>query len=98
MGDFLELPQNNTVKKQRESNFELLRIVCMALIVLHHLSVHGNIVLESITKVNGLFLTVFSSVGKLAVNVYVLISGYFLINSKFKFSKLLDLVFQTVFF
>lgn len=78
---------HNTNKKQRSSNFELLRIVCMLLIICGHIvMVHGYDELGDsswyIKQVVNPFCTV-------AVNVFVLISGYFGIklNTK-KFWKL----------
>ena len=41
---------------------------------------------------------IIESICIVAVNCYVLISGYFLINSKFKFSKLLQLLAQVLFY
>lgn len=96
VGDYRFI-QIQSTEKTRKSNFELLRIICMALIVMHHLAVHSNITGE-VSKFNSLFLNMFTAVGKIAVNVYVLISGYFLINGKFNFSKFINLVLEAVFF
>ena len=82
--------------KIRESNIELLRIVAMFFIVLHHLLVHGmkNIgyLSDSIVEISlirqmpFIFLNAFTVV---AVNCYVLISGYWGINpTKKKFFNL----------
>lgn len=75
-------------KKIRMSNFELLRILCMFLIVAHHFSVHSTFS-NDISVVNLCLVRALRIGGKLAVNVYVLISGYFMISSKFKLKKLL---------
>ena len=78
--------------QQRESNIELLRLVVMAMIVLHHFIFHGLGVYRSIrfgelpilnefdTRM-ALFTDSFLICG---VNVFVLISGYFSIKLKAK--------------
>ena len=82
-------------QKVRDSNFELLRIIAMVLIVMHHLAVHGgSVVTEGSAFLNVAFLRFFELGGKLAVNVFVLISGYFLVKSKFKPEKLVSLIAQ----
>ena len=72
-------------KTLRDSNFELLRIVSMAMIVFLHFGTHG---LEKAIDFNNaggfeIFIYYFlRSISIIAVNLYVLISGYFLINKK----------------
>ena len=84
----------------RESNFELLRIICMILIVVFHFSVHGGYYSESAGTLpfNSVIIDLFGLGGRLGVNIFVLISGYFLINSKLKPKKLLTLFSQVWFF
>ena len=69
---------------KRDSNFELLRIICMVLIVIHHFSVHGGYFTETqgTLPFNATLIDLFAMGGRLGVNIFVLISGYFLINSK----------------
>ena len=76
-------------KKERNSNFELLRIIAMLMIVFHHFSVHGGFNYE-LTDIsfNRLWLYFISMGGKIGVDIFVLISGYFLITNK---AKLFDL-------
>lgn len=89
---------NKTFKKPtRMSNFELLRIICMILIVAHHFSVH-SIIYSSPSTLNRYIIRGFAIGGKLAVNVYVLISGYFMIHSSFKLKKLFKLIVLTMFY
>ncbi len=83
-------------KTNRQSNFELLRIVCMILIIAHHFAVHS--VIESTTVINQAIIDAFATGGKIAVNCYVLISGYFLVSSNFKISKFFKLVFELIFY
>ncbi|MBQ8732308.1 MAG: acyltransferase [Oscillospiraceae bacterium] len=64
--------------KLRQSNIELLRIVAMLLIVGHHFSVHGEFDFGTTLSVNRFWIQFLSIGGKLGVNLFVLISGYFL--------------------
>lgn len=83
------------MRKDRDSNFELLRIIAMLMIVMHHLAVHGGaIITDASPALNVAFLRFFELGGKLAVNAFVLISGYFLVKSKFKPEKLFGLMVE----
>jgi len=75
--------------KDRESNIELLRLICMFFIVFHHILVHGaypellqggSAVASTNARIslflNGLFYP--------AVNIFILISGYFGIKTNFR--------------
>lgn len=68
--------------KQRNSAFELLRITSMVLIIAHHFSVHGGFYFQntSLTE-NMLFLQLLSIGGKVGVNLFVMVTGYFTILS-----------------
>lgn len=92
------LENHTTIKIQRQTNFELLRIICMLLIVAHHFACHGGYAISKIPQLNAQLINGLIVGGKLGVNVFVLISGYFMIESKFKFSKLLRLVSHVVFY
>ena len=74
--------------KKRASNFELLRIIIMVMIIMGHLVLAtrktGNMV-----GVDFYVLNLVQSFTTVAVNVFVLISGYFGI--KLKFNKLAQL-------
>jgi len=79
----------------RHSNIEILRILSMILIIMHHYSVHGGFVLEpSMISLNKIIVQFLSAGGKLGVNCFILITGYFLIKSSFKFEKLVKLLFS----
>lgn len=81
----------------RNSNIELLRIVSMVLIALFHFSVHGawpeNGPLASDTAVEML-----SFGGKIGVNCFVLITGYFMVRGRLKVQSLLRIALQTWFY
>lgn len=79
---------------KREGNFEVLRTVAMFFIVFYHCLTHGVgdgygfSSSHTASLMNGLFsdfILVFSSI---AVNLYVMISGYFLVDRNFKLSRI----------
>lgn len=87
-------------ERKRLANYELLRIVAMVMVViLHFLSRSDNLIaldvpLESV-RVLGTLLESFCLV---AVNTYILISGYFSVNSTFKISRAIGLLCQIWFY
>lgn len=80
----------------RKSNIELLRIISMIMIIAHHIAVHSGFDFASgSVTLNELWILFLRIGGKIGVNVFVLISGYFLINAKtLKTGKLLKLWLQ----
>ena len=67
----------------RQTSIELLRIVSMLMIVFHHFAVHGGFDWEGSTiTVPRLWWGLILMGGKVGVNVFVLISGYFLVASE----------------
>ena len=90
-----EMKENESAGN-RLSNFELLRILAMVMIVAHHFSVHGGFDFSTDTiSVNRLWIQFIQIGGKIGVNVFVLISGYFLVSAKLpKISKTLKLWLQ----
>ena len=81
--------------KVRSSNLELLRIVSMILIVLHHYA-YNNFTFTSDITLNKLIIQILLIGGKIGVNCFILITGYFMINSKFKIKKLLKILLQVL--
>lgn len=86
--------------KSRSSNFELLRILAMLMIVAHHFSIHSGFSMKiPPLYFNTLFLQFLQFGGKIGVNVFVLISGYFLINTdNIKLKKVIKLWCQIFFY
>ncbi len=85
----------------RFSNLELSRIFAMFLIVAHHFSVHGRVPIwhaEYPLSFNYYFTQMMSTGGKIGVNLFVLITGYFLINKLSKMSSLVYLWLTTFFY
>lgn len=78
---------------ERKSNIELLRIVCMLLIILWHINIGfgGDKELSTFSLGN-----ILNSITVMGVNCFVLISGYFGI--RFNWGKLVSLIFQCLFY
>lgn len=76
------------MKAQRQINLEILRILCMLFIIVGH--VGGRSGIESFSS--------FATIAPHAVNCFVLISGYFLITSKFKIERVLRVILETFFY
>jgi surface polysaccharide O-acyltransferase-like enzyme len=84
--------------KIRNSNLEILRIISMLLIVAQHYSVHGFSTIEMKYSLNRYVVGILSLGGKLGVACFILISGYFMVYSKFTVKKLIKLVAETWFY
>jgi len=82
----------------RKSNFELLRVISMILIILFHMVYYGGDVNISSYSVSNFVYSLFYSSGKLGVIIFTMITGYFMIDSKIKIKKLLNLEFQVLFY
>lgn len=85
----------------RNSNFELLRIVSMLMIVMCHFAAHGTLNIwnfyaadQSVMRTN-LFFLFFGPIG---VSMFVMIGSYFLCLKKFNFKRPLMLMLQTMFY
>lgn len=84
------------MSKERQSNFELLRIIAILLITFHHIAFNTGILkMNGSNRVIADFLVIG---GKFGVNIFVLISSYFLCKKNIKFSKIIQLVFQVLFY
>ncbi len=95
-GETLMLPANELQKtKTREIGFEILRIIAMFLICCVHLINFGGIMKNApdLIAINLVY-----SFFTVAVNVFVLISGYFLVNSTISLKKILKLWLQVAFY
>lgn len=100
---------SQSVVHRRLPNFEILRVLAMFLIIVGHFFVHGlrgegngvmlsydgKSVLDTVSFGIAQSLWAFSSI---SVNLYVLISGYFLVQSKAKWGKIPSIWTQTAFY
>lgn len=82
--------------KVRDSNLELLRIICMLLIIGHHCAVHGG-VFNTNQYWNKIFAALFLPVGKICFITFIAISTWFFVDGKFKASRFIK-TWGTVFF
>ena len=83
-------------KTQRKSGVELLRLICMFLIVAHHFSVHGGFSFAFPDDIGfaSIFVDCLSMFGRSSCAVFVLATSYFLISSS---SQSIELAFKKVF-
>lgn len=86
--------------KKRMANMELLRILAMMMVVMLHFLSKGELLPEWTGTMNmaGYTAWLLEAFSIVAVNVYMLISGYFLVEAEFKCRRLLQIVLQTVFY
>ena len=88
----------NTMKK-RDPGIDLLRVISMGMIVLHHLLLHGGMTGSfALFSPSGLLINLFNAATRCAVNVYALISGYVMVNARFRPARLIGLWLQVVFY
>ena len=94
-----ELPVS--VKNERSSNIELMRIVMILLIIMHHYVVNSTIMdsvqMDAITP-NVIFLQLWGLWGKTAINAFVLVSGFFLCTGRLTWQKYLKLLMEIFFY
>ncbi len=87
---------------KRQANFELLRIVAMFMIISLHYLVKGGVAtpFPFVVKENpaGVLAWLIEAFCIVAVNCYVLISGYFLVESAWKPGRAVSLVLQVLFY
>jgi putative membrane protein len=85
----------------RKSNIELLRIVSMFMILTHHYVVNSGI-MEGFgagsTSINYIFLALFGMWGKTGINIFIMISGYFMCRSKLTVKRYCKVLFEFLFY
>ena len=86
------------MKKDRDSRFEMLRLISIFLIVLHHLVLHSAIANYTGISFNRMITQLYLIGGKLGVNCFIFITGYFSISKKFKSNKIFSIELQTIFY
>ncbi len=86
--------------KKRMVNIEILRLLAMAMVVSLHYLAKGEL-LEKLTgplSPQGHLAWILESFSIAAVDVYVLISGYFLVETGFRCRRVISLVLQVMFY
>lgn len=85
----------------RKSNIELFRIISMLVIVAHHYVVNSGL-FEAIKakpiSANSLFLLCFGGGGKLGINCFMLITGYYMCKSNITIKKFCYYIFKFEFY
>ncbi len=84
-------------KNKRKSNFELLRIISMIFIILFHYVFKSGYKVETLT-LNNYFIKLFWLLGEIGVNLFILISGYFMVKGKFSIKKVISLILEVIFY
>lgn len=86
------------MKKDRNSNFELMRIISMLMIICHHIIVHGNL-LNNCQRPGISSIIIFLNIlFKIHILSFIVITGYFQSKSQFKLSKMLNLIIEGIFY
>lgn len=87
-------------ERKREANIELLRIIAMFMVVVMHWLNQAQVLPDYAYPLNrvGIAAVVLESLCIVAVNVYVLISGYFLSVAAFSWKRVFRVLAQTVFY
>ena len=91
---------NDGVAKPRSSNLELYRIICMIMIVAHHFVVNSGVkaddgpILSDPFSANSVYLLLFGMWGKVGINCFLMITGYFMCKSQITVRKFLKLILQ----
>ena len=90
----------NTLR-ERKSNLELYRIIVMLGIVAHHYVVNSG-VLDIVEKdplsFRSMFYLLFGAWGKVGINCFVLITGFFMCKSEITLKKFLKLFLEVLFY
>lgn len=87
-------------RKPRMANIEILRILAMMMVVSLHFLAKGDLLepLANSMSAKGYVAWLLESFSIMAVDVYVLISGYFLVETGFRLKRLVNLVGQALFY
>lgn len=93
--EIVEPIKNNN---ERLSGFELLRIISMLMIIGCHLVLNNGVNSSSLPLFNEIVFNFWAISGKIGVNIFILISGYFLVGKKFNFRRLINIILQTTFY
>lgn len=82
----------------RKENFEHLRIISIIMIISFHCVYHGGLGRDNLNLLSRVTWDIIYHLGELGVSCFFLISGYFLLDTKFRFRKLLLILLQVEFY
>ena len=86
------------VQNKRDSNIELLRVICMLGLVAHHIAVHGGTIDFDGMGINKWISFFALSFGKIAFSCFVAMSTWYLVKSKFKASRFIKVWLEVLFY
>lgn len=93
--------EKNVGVKMRDSNLELYRCIVMLMIVAHHFVFHSglmDVMSEHPTSLKSVYLYLFGAWGKVGIDCFVMITGYFMCKSEISVRKVLKLLLQVEFY
>lgn len=102
--DSVIITRQNT---ERSSNFEMLRIIAMFMIVAAHYAGHGvrHVLFFSESKIwltgsfiNRIFTSFLIPGGKIGVGLFFALTGYFMIDKEYKIQRLLKIILEVYFY
>lgn len=91
-------------KKVRSSNLELFRIISMLLIISHHYIVNSGLLNPDGPMYSGTatfktyFMFLMGAWGKIGINCFMMITGYFMCKSQITAKKYAKLIFEVLFY
>ena len=76
---------------KRRSNFELLRVIAIVFIILYHFVFYQKDIFSVITtnSVINILYSLFYAGGKIGVALFIMITGYFMIDKEITLKKLI---------
>lgn len=85
---------------KRNANMDILRLISMMMVTMLHALTKSDLLpfMGNEVSANGWAAWVLEVFSVPAVNIFMLVSGYFLISSRFKIGRMVEIVLQTLFF
>lgn len=89
----------DTKISSRKPNIELMRVIAMIMVTMLHALGHGGVLaLYDFGSVGYIIMWLIETLSYVSVNLFVLITGYFMVNSDFKISRIIKLSVQVEFY
>ena len=82
----------------RRTNIELLRILSIYMIIVFHCVYKSGFAFSPYFSINKFFVKIFWMYGEVGVNLFILITGYFMIKGIFKPQRLISLAAEVLFY
>lgn len=87
------------MKKVRQGNLELLRLIAMLMVVTMHVCTHGGMIdLAQKGTLAYYVVWILFGISFVSINIYILISGYFICESRFSVWRLVKMELQVFFY